>query len=204
MRAQHPRRSAHPRIFRINSPDARARHNIKRTQRNAPYHAELRTGVSAMPTFMHNGPGVRKRSHQTCTAAHDKHTAQDSTNHAPWPRARHCSVQHHAALKNDDKPGPNTSLRPRSPASSGRSRTGVGRTQPAYTRWRKARSACQSWQSGRDSRERYERAGTVGHHLDQASPARSSKAARSGGWASSCAGGAWSRSVPPADKGAAG
>ena len=79
MRAQHPRRSAHPRIFRINSPDARARHNIKRTQRNAPYHAELRTGVSAMPTFMHNGPGVRKRSHQTCTAAHDKHTAQDST-----------------------------------------------------------------------------------------------------------------------------
>ena len=107
-------------FIRMNDRDVRTSDNGRSVQSGAHQHAHLSTGASIKPTIMQNGPGGRKRSHRTCTAVHDN----KQPDAARWPG--HCSARQHAALPNDDRPGPITSQQRRSPAASGRSRTGVG------------------------------------------------------------------------------
>ena len=123
--------------------------------------------ASGPPTSMHKAPGVHKRSHGMCIAVHDNKQPDSPA----WPG--HCSARKHAALPTDDRFCHHTKQWPRSPATSGRSRTGVRRTQPADEEWRKAHSTWLARQSGRGSRARFEWAGTFGHRIDQAPPARS-------------------------------
>ena len=102
-----------------NTRNARAPHSEGTANNDAHHREHLSKNVSEPPKIMHSSPGHHERSHQTCTVAHDK----EQPDSALW--AGHCSVTQCAALPNDDQPGPNTNQRPRSPAASGRSRTGV-------------------------------------------------------------------------------
>ena len=122
-------------IFGINDRGIRAASNDRFVQICAHIQAQLSTGASAKPTGMQRDPGVRKRSHETCTAAHDN-KQPDS---ALWPR--HCSASKQAALQNNDRPGQNRNQRPSSLAAAGHSRTEVATSRPAYKERRKAHSA---------------------------------------------------------------
>ena len=102
-----------------NTRNARAPHSEGTSNNEAHHRAHLRENVSEPPKIMHSSPGHHERSHQTCTVAHNK----EQPDSALWPG--HCIAKQCAALPNDDRPGPNTNQRPRSPAASGRSRTGV-------------------------------------------------------------------------------
>ena len=150
---------------------------IDATAQTAAHHrAHLSASVSEPLNIMQSSPGHHERSHQTCAVAHDK----EQPDSALWPG--HCSARQHASFPNDDRPGPITDRRFRSPAASGRSRMGVRRTQPADQEWRKARLAWPSWHSERQSKAGFEWCGTCGHHSSQAAPTRWSAPTCGGGW----------------------
>ena len=64
-----------------NTRNARAPHSEGTANNDAHHRAHLSKNVSEPPKIMHSSPGHHKRSHQTCTVAHDK----EQPDSALWP-----------------------------------------------------------------------------------------------------------------------